>query len=225
MVFKFSINELAKEIERGKGLSKASHYFVLIQPPKAMQGYFEKSIADAASLLDTAQEIIGLSAKCQSTSLPGKKIATTNFVMYGTYQQLPYGINYSPWSAEFICTNSMEERNFFDKWMKSITDPFSNNFEYYENYVTNIWILKLPPGLPNFTTKDLAEIGLSVTAGKNGLGKEIAEKFGVYMMKLEEAFPVEITTQELSRGSDSYLTLNVDFVYRKFHSFQEYALF
>jgi hypothetical protein len=225
MTFKFSINELSKEIERGKGLSKASHYFVFIQPPKAMQGNFLSSFSDAASVTKAGQEIVGLSAKCESASLPGKKLATTNFIMYGTYQQMPYGINYNPWSAQFICTNSMEERNFFDNWMKSITDPFSNNFEYYQNYVSNIWILKLPQGLPNFTKTDLTEIALSAISSNGGVAEEIAEKFGIYIMKLEEAYPIEITSQELSRSSDSYLTLNVDFVYRKFHSLAEYALF
>jgi len=235
MGLKFSIKEMSSVLQQGGGLAKASHYYVHILPPPAMRYKIGEITSIDDITLDTvtkfagnyfkANKLAGLATKCESTELPGKRLATTEFVMYGTYQQLPYGINYDPWTANFICTNSMLERNFFDSWMKAITDPFSNNFQYYKEYVTDIFLLKLPEGLPELQLLNLLDLVARAMNGEDSLAEGIAESFGVYIMKLEEAYPIQISSQPLSYESEDYINITVEFAYRKFHSLAEFAVF
>lgn len=211
----FSTNIIKGIIDEGDGLARGSHYIAYIVPPPAMRSL--GSLASIATTITSIKNTSFLAAKCQATTLPGKKLATTPFQMYGTVQEMPYGINFAPWNATFMCTNSMQERRFFDAWFRAITDPHSNNFKYYDDWVSDVIIVKVPNGLPDAgSAEDLAQVALGFASGLGAGVSSIAEQSGVYAMHLQEAYPVEISSQELTYESETYITLNVDFQYRRY---------
>ena len=206
------------------GISEDSKYFVFITPPKIMSlsgGILENFPGDFTDIVSAAAsiyEVFSLGIAAERVNLPGKQFMTTPHIMYGTRVKLPYGIMYDPLSISFICTNKMSERKFFDQWHRLITDPTNNYWNYYDDYVTDIWIAKLPPGLPS-----IAE-GIEIVAGAifgGALGAEEAAQ--LYLLQVQEAYPIAISSQEMSYDGDSYLTLNVEFSYRRWLSLNDMA--
>ncbi len=129
------------------------------------------------------------------TELPGRQIATTPQTIYGVARKMPYGVVYNDLPVTFLCTNDMAIRTVFDQWHTAITDPTNNYFNYYDNYVGRIYLNKLDEQM-NIT----------------------------YNVVLDEVYPVTIEPQPLDAGAvDQYLRLNVQFAYRRWRSFEDFA--
>lgn len=168
------------------GPAQSCHFATIIQPCRAMLS----SVTGAASGIAAA---FALNILNEEASLPGRQFATTDHTMYGTRVKMPYGVVYDDLTLTFICSNNMLERYYFDEWQRCVSDPTNNYFNYYDDYVSDIQIMKLRPD------------GTS-----NGLP--------TYLMTIEEAYPIAIQTQELSYSSDSYMKLSVQFAYRRWRN-------
>lgn len=128
---------------------------------------------------------------CESAELPGRRFDTTPELTYGVARKMPFGTAYDDMSLTFICTNRMEERYWFDRWMSFVCNPTSNYMHYYDNYKATI-------------TVEL----FSSTGGR--------PKYTVYV---EEAYPISVLPQQLSYGDENnYLKLTVDFAYRRWRN-------
>lgn len=180
MTFKPDILKSALSNSLAGGPAKACHFTTLIQPPPIMTAFAYPATVALSTLTEEAQ-------------LPGRQFATTPFIMYGTTSKMPYGVIYDDLTLTFICTNNMLERTFFDTWQRLISDPTNNFFNYYDEYVTDIQIIKLRP--------DGTDLGAPT-----------------YITTIEEAYPVTIETQELSWSSENYLQLRVQFAYRRWRN-------
>ena len=191
------------------GVAQPCHYICTISPPAGMRsrlklietgaGIANKflGITDVGSLVgnNTLQHI---SMMAESAEIPGRQFATTPHKIYGNVRQMPYGVLYDNINIDFICTNYMIERSFFDVWHQYIMSPTNQYMEYYNDYVGQIIIQKI--------ANDSSTPSI----------QKIANKISTYT--IEEAYPVSIQPQELSYDSDGYLKLSVEFAYARWTS-------
>lgn len=151
------------------------------------------SIPDGISIPDGSERRKQLKFRCQTANLPARTIGTTSRRTNGIERlEVPYGqLDQDPLTVDILATDGMDERKFFDQWMKQMTDPgFGNNARryqplYHDDIVTTIEV-------KHFT--------------KTG---EID-----YVVVFEEAYPTSITETELDWGStDEILSFQVQFSY------------
>ena len=180
------------------GMAQPCHYICNISAPNAFlsQSAINLIVPGASLLLGP---VIGIASRqismlAESTSIPGRQLATQEHQIFGTIRKMPYGVVYDDFTVTFMCTNSMLERTFFDIWHQFIISPGSQYMEYYTDYVSTISIQKIDNSLD-----PISSVGSMIST-----------------YTLEEAYPVSIQTQELSYGStDEYLKLTVQFAYSK----------
>ena len=126
-----------------------------------------------------------MSLRCESAVLPGRTLATSDLRIYGPSEKFPYQSTYEDVSLTFIVTGSMIEKTLFDNWLNQINPQNSWNFNFKEDYVTDITI----------TQYDQSD-------------NEI------HIVNLIEAFPIAVNQLDLDWGSDAaYHKLTVTFAY------------
>ena len=133
----------------------------------------------------------GLSIVCDSASIPGISYQTSAIQDIGPEYVYPYTTSFEDLELSFFCSESMQERIFFDAWFESIsliTETNFPKFSFRDDYVTSITIDKL-------NRKDERAYGL----------------------KLIDAYPITMSGQELSyvpQANDA-LKLSITFKYSR----------
>jgi len=152
------------------GLARPNKYEVNLFPPAAM-GIGPREVAMMA----------------ESVDFPGQNIrAGTDTLRHGPQREVAQGMTYGPFSINFICTEGMMEKKFFESWQEFSVNKNSWEPRFYKDYVGRI-ILK---SLNN------------------------AEEAG-YEMQIYEAYPKTVNSQSFSYGSTgSYQTISVEITYR-----------
>lgn len=174
MASRISISNLKAAIEVGNGPTLASQYEALIFFPPALQAANDGFTPQNMSIL------------CQSVSIAGVQLATTELPVYGPPVKMPYGLVFQDLNISFLCTNSMAQRRIFDEWRRIIVDPTTNFVNYYDTYIGQIFLYKLDQS-----------------------GNK------VHGLTYEEVFPLAIYEQELSANNNDWLRLNVSLSYRR----------
>lgn len=186
-----SIKTIKSVLNQTGGPAQPCHYVCNIIPPQTMFTDGAVGIIGAPLAFFASKQV---SLLAESISLPGRQLMTTPHKIFGTKREMPYGVVYAPMSINFICTNSMIERTFFDVWHQFIMSPTSQYMEYYQTYVGQIVIQKIA----------------NDESAQSLVGQVVATYF------LEEVYPKSISEQELSYSSgDEYLKLSVEFEYAR----------
>lgn len=113
-----------------------------------------------------------LSFFCHATQFPGKAFMVSNFQPYGPPMQIPEVSAYYPLSAIFYVGHDMKEKKFFDAWLGIIENPKTWDYNYFDDYTTDISIYQMgdlspiPPG-KGFASKlqNMFNQGLEYGAG------------------------------------------------------------
>lgn len=109
------------------GLMKTSRYSVLMQTPTSIQG---KQKADIRKVL----------LFCSDIQLPGLNITTAQNRTFGEVREAPYDRIYDNVNLTFYVDQNMDVKEYFDAWINSIQNPQTRKFEYYKNYITEMYI-------------------------------------------------------------------------------------
>jgi len=83
-----------------------------------------------------------LAAYCERSELPSYQFATESHRIYGPQFKIPHLPEYQDVTMTFVCGADMAEKYFFDAWMYLVMDPITNNFNYLNEYSTNIDIIQ-----------------------------------------------------------------------------------
>lgn len=122
---------------------------------------------------------------CDQIQLPGTNINTSDIRTYGEIRKTPYERLYEDVNMSFYVDTDMSVKTLFDYWMNQIQDPVTRNWNYYENYTSDITI----------EVQDL----------KNKTR---------YNMRLREAYPKSIGAIQLDYNSKDVMKLSVNFAYK-----------
>jgi hypothetical protein len=172
-----NITKLQRAMDVGNGPTLASQFEVVFQFPQSLRVKNESFSSENMTLY------------CQAVTLPGTQIVTTDLPVYGPPVKMPYGLLYQDLSLQFICTNTMSQRQIFEEWRRLVVDPTSNYVNYYDTYIGNV---------------DIRKLSQSGTI--------------VHRILVEEAFPVAILEQELSTQGNDWLRITVQLSYRRWRS-------
>ena len=137
--------------------------------------------------------------RCISATLPGKQLETSEASEYGPSRKMPFNVSMDGGEASFsfLCDSSFSDRFLIEAWQgfifgqdDSSDSTFLKNpqFSYYNDYIGTVEIQTL-------TQNDKPSL--------------------VY--KLEDAYPVSFTAQELSyESSDEIMKFECTFAFRSF---------
>jgi hypothetical protein len=142
-------------------------------------------------------DIPNFTFRCEKAELPGRTLATIDESGAGPTLKLPYDNTYNDMTISVICSQGMEEREFFEKWMDAIVHPGSDSL-----------IGGKLPGLISYHS-DYAR----------GVKMEIAQldddAKSLYTYVLQDVFPVALTSMNATwEETNTYQRFGVTLSYR-----------
>jgi len=104
------------------GFARTNRYSVEITLPQLIRDSIHISDVQRMQLL------------CDAIQLPGLNVNTTQIRTFGEVREMPYEFNYDAITLSFYVDGDMIVKDVFDKWIKSIQQGTSRNFNYYDSY-------------------------------------------------------------------------------------------
>lgn len=166
------LNEFISKI-KSTGLAKTNRYRVTIATPTLMTGFMNSG------------RLITLF--CESTSLPGQVIATTEHNVMGEHREFPYMKKYDNITLSFYIDNNFEVKGFFDNWLNSVSNTQNKITSYYKDYIAPTVLIEVLP-----------------------MDSEVS----TYSITLHEAYPKGISPIQLSADSRDIAKIGVSLNYK-----------
>lgn len=166
------LNEFISKV-KSTGLAKTNRYRVTIATPTLMTGFMNSG------------RLITLF--CESTSLPGQVIATTEQRIMGETREFPYSKFYDNITLSFYIDNNFEVKGFFDNWLNSVSNTQNKITSYYKDYIAPTVLIEVLP-----------------------MDSEVS----TYSITLHEAYPKGISPIQLSADSRDIAKIGVSLNYK-----------
>lgn len=175
------ISRFKTVLDTGGSLAKTCRFIVAIRPPQSLKTFPRD-----------------LHYLCEAAELPGRGFSVVQSRTYGPSQVMPVNTEYQPLTLSFICRADSQERRFFDDWLNVINPVNNFNFEYPNNYYSEVDIYQY------------TEWGSPTGGG----GRQRPTAHISYHWKLHRAWPTLIADQAVNWADQEYLRLSVTFAYK-----------
>ena len=139
-----------------------------------------------------------------SVTVPSRNIATTEVHVHGMNRSYASGQSPTDLDITFLVTKDNQHRAFFEQWMHNCASDADNTVGFYDQYVTELQIVKWESGSNTWLNKIVGE-GSDRTEYKFRMNQATA----VY--KCYGVFPKNIGTMTLNHEARSLLELNIQF--------------
>ena len=139
-----------------------------------------------------------------SVTVPSRNIATTEVHVHGMNRSYASGQSPTDLDITFLVTKDNQHRAFFEQWMHNCASDADNTVGFYDQYVTELQIVKWESGSNTWLNKIIGE-GSDRTEYKFRMNQATA----VY--KCYGVFPKNIGTMTLNNDARSLLELNIQF--------------
>lgn len=189
-----SIDNLKSIIVKKGGLAKANRFLVIFTPPTQpllnlslsnVVGSLARGNNPLKKMISNPRDIAFL---CESASLPGRQITTSDFTAQKQTIKIPNGFIEEDVSMSFILTNDFFMKEVFDRWLSSIVDTQTYTLGYKSDYQCDITIQALD-----------------------------AEDKPTYTITLINAYPITVGSVELDNSAENtYLKIPVTFAYDRY---------
>ncbi len=189
-----SIDNLKSIISKKGGLAKTNRFLVIFTPPtqpllnlslNSVVGKLTKGDNPLKNLVNNPRDIAFL---CESVSLPGRQIATTDYTAQKQTVKIPNGFIDEDVSMSFILTNDFFMKEVFDTWMSGIVDTNSYTLGYKSDFQADITIQALNE-----------------------------DDIPTYSITLINAYPIAMGSIELDNNTENgYLKLPITFAYDRY---------
>ena len=143
-----------------------------------------------------------LSYLCEATEFPGRGFMNVDVRYYGPNQKLPFQSVYEDINMTFLCRADSLEREFFDNWMNVINPINTFDFNYKDDYKTQIDL---------FLYSDVQD---SLDDSSFGGEVNMEGPIPTYKFSLIDAYPVLVNPQPVTWADDQFLRLGITFTYR-----------
>lgn len=127
-----------------KGSARTNRFKAFILLPAGLtSGNREEFTPPSATA--SGQAMRDLSLRLESVSFPGKNIRTvSDDNAYGPSYEVAQGVSYAEdISMTFLLRANHEERWVFNDWQDMIVNPTTYNLNYYNEYVSNMYVYQL----------------------------------------------------------------------------------
>ncbi len=130
-------------------------------------------------------------AFCNAIEMPERTIETKEIRHHGTPYKLAFDFKSADITATFMCDKFLRERSYFETWQSAVFSTKSNNFNFYDNYVSDINIFQLGQFASRNERDDIT-----------------------YAVKLFECYPKTIGPVAYSYQNNEVQTFQVTFTFR-----------
>ena len=128
---------------------------------------------------------------CEVAEMPGRGFMNIDIRYYGPSHKLPFQTTYEDMNLTFLCRAESLERQFFDDWMLTINPINTFDFNYRDDYRSEIDI---------FQFADYSDEDEGYPSAK-------------YYTTIHNAYPLLINPQPMTWGDDQFQRLIVSFTY------------
>ena len=215
------INQMLQYIAQGEGLARSNRFYVSFRLPKnrvelgTEDEFAQFDSADFEAIDERGIEQKGFSggynravqdkdgrrvnAFCKGITMPDRTMATESVI---NGPGAPYNIvtdhTYGDITATFYADKYLRERQYFELWQKSAFNDRTNNYEFYDNYVSDIDIFQLGQFANTAGSSEDPSARDDVTHG----------------VKLYDCFPTSIGAPTLAYDASGVVEFTVTFKYR-----------
>jgi hypothetical protein len=171
-----AIDDLKSAINRRGGLASANRFSIYIQQPllNLSLDNLATGILSGGGIGTVLNDPRDMSLLCESCSIPGRQITTSEYVTVDHGVKKPYTYINEDVTFTFHLTEDFYIRKVFDSWMGRVIDTDTHRLNYKETYVQDVIIQQL---------------------AKNGVP--------IYSVKLREAFPISVNAIELNNSAEN----------------------
>ena len=218
------INQMLQYIMQAEGLGRSGRFYTSFRLPTGTRGpemgseeefeNFENTDGlpvetRGFATSDLTQQIQNQDGKrvnafCKGITMPDRTMTTTPIVTgAGAPRHFVTDHTYGDLSATFYADKYLRERQYFELWQKAAFNSLSNNYEFYDNYVSDI---------------DLFNLGQF--ANSSGSSEDPAARDDLtHGVKLYDCYPTSIGAPALSYENNNVIEFTVTFKYRYWQNY------
>jgi hypothetical protein len=198
MALPVSIDSIKSTINRRGGVARGNRFAVYVShPSKGMNSLLKFDPAtllnniisgDGVNIGDFISDPRDMFLLCQSCSLPGKRITTTEATHNHHHTKKPYSMMTDEVTMTFMLTSDYYIKKYFDMWQEMIIDSTHEHYKafYKRDYCSDVTIQQLS------TSNDIIP---------------------GYTVKLENAYPIQMAAIELGNGAEGLMEVSVTWEY------------
>ena len=198
-----SIDTMKSTINRRGGVARGNRFGVYVShPSKSLNSLLNFNPAsilsnlisgDGVNIGDFISDPRDMFLLCQSCTMPGKRILTTEATHNHHNTKKPYSAATDEVTMTFLLTNDYYVKKYFDMWQEMIIDTSSAHYktEYKRHYCKDVTIQQL-------------STGNDIVPG--------------YTIQLENAYPIQVGAIELGNGGEGLLEVSVTWEYDNFRN-------
>ena len=188
MTYPANIDSLKSTIGRRTGLAKANRFAVYMNLPLIsidVGSIITNVVSGNFNPLQILNDPRDISLLCETATLPGRSIATTEYQTNMKARKMPYGYISDDVSFTFLLTGDYYIKDVFDKWMATIFDLNAKSLMYKDDFVSEVELQQLND-----------------------------QNIPAYSCKLRKAFPINISTVDLGNTNENTVSrVTVTFAY------------
>ena len=145
-----------------------------------------------------------VNAFCKAITMPDRTMTTSPIVTGpGAPRHIVTDHTYGDLSATFYADKYLRERQYFELWQKAAFNSLSNNYEFYDNYVSDI---------------DLFNLGQFANSAGSSEDPSARDDL-THGVKLYDCYPTSIGAPALSYENNNIIEFTVTFKYRYWQNY------
>jgi len=202
-----TIGRFQSYVNEAEGFARKTRYYAEFFLPKGIGNDTLTDFGLGASS-DNAEETLGFAkesdnmstqisngrrvrAFCSAITMPDRDIVMKDVKHNGPARKVAYDFKSQDITATFYADKFLRERTYFELWQKSAVSTTNFNYNYYNDYVTNLNIFQLGQYAAKQERDDVT-----------------------YGVQLIDAFPKSISAVEYDAGTNEVQTFTVTFTFR-----------
>ena len=218
------INQMLSYIMQGEGLGRLGRFYASFRLPTGSRGPEMGSEAEfenfenedglpvetrgfaTSDLIQQIQNQDGkrVNAFCKGITMPDRTMTTEAVINGpGAPRHIVTDHTYGDLSATFYADKYLRERQYFELWQKSAFNSLSNNYEFYDNYVSDI---------------DLFNLGQFANSAGSSEDPGARDDL-THGVKLYDCYPTSIGAPGLSYENNNIIEFTVTFKYRYWQNY------
>ena len=185
-------------VREAEGFARKARYYAEFQLPR---GISDQTLGNAEETMGFAtdsdnrntQNTNGrrVRAFCNAINMPDREIIMKEVKHNGPARNIAYDFKSGDVNATFFADKFLRERTYFELWLKSAFSTANFNYNYYNDYVTNLNIFQLGQYASRQERDDVT-----------------------YGVQLIDAFPKTISAVDYSAEANTVQTFSVTFSFR-----------
>jgi len=154
----------------------------------------------------TLEHVDAMNYFASSVTVPGRRVTTSEVRDIGVSRKYATNTAFGDLQVEFLVTKDQYHRDFFETWMQSTASDSENRVGLYEEYTSNISVIKWE-NASNVVYREPTPLLGSGTARLNR-SSAVWQMYG--------AFPYDMSEQSFDNGPTGLVKLNVNFFFERY---------